>query len=95
MHFARLSFPLLSLVGQRLVLNLRGLQTRHYTTHDLSREVDRQVAELAAMSFWQADDLWPNGVHDGGPLDPEWNGTSGATQTTDLEIKEVRRSQEE
>ncbi|KAF8836944.1 hypothetical protein BDN67DRAFT_1071689 [Paxillus ammoniavirescens] len=90
-----LSFPLLSLVGQRLVLNLRGLQTRHYRTRDLSREVDRQVAELAVMSFWQADDPWPDGVHDGGPLDPEWSGPSEATQTTDLEIKEVRRSQEE
>ncbi|KAF8836945.1 hypothetical protein BDN67DRAFT_250599 [Paxillus ammoniavirescens] len=92
-----ISFPLLSLLGQRLVLNLRGLQTRHYTTRDLSQEVDRQIAELADLSFWQADDLWPNGVHDGRPGNPEWSGTSatGATQTTDLEIQEVRRSQEE
>ncbi|KAF8836947.1 hypothetical protein BDN67DRAFT_1014272 [Paxillus ammoniavirescens] len=92
-----ISFPLLSLVGQRLVLNLRGLQTRHYTTRDLSQEVNRQIAELADLSFWQADDLWSNGVHYGGPQDPEWSGASatGATQMTDLEIKEIRRSQEE
>ncbi|KIK91382.1 hypothetical protein PAXRUDRAFT_830880 [Paxillus rubicundulus Ve08.2h10] len=90
-----LSFPLLSLVGQRLVLNLRALQTRHYRTCDLSREVDRQVAGFADKPFWQADGLWPNGVQNGGPLDPEWSGINGVTQTTDLEIKEVRRSQEE
>ncbi|KAG1907902.1 uncharacterized protein F5891DRAFT_997744 [Suillus fuscotomentosus] len=40
--------PLLSVAGQRLVLNLRGLQTRSYETHDLSREVDRQLQAFAA-----------------------------------------------
>ncbi|KAF9224157.1 hypothetical protein BS17DRAFT_732942 [Gyrodon lividus] len=92
------SLPLLSLVGQRLVLNLRGGQTRRYTTRDLSREVDRQLEAMGNTSFWQAVGQWQNGVHDGGPLDPECSGgsgTSGATQTTDLELKEVRRSQEE
>lgn len=39
----RFSSPLLSAVGQRLVLNLKSLKTRTYTTHDLSREVDRQL----------------------------------------------------
>ncbi|OJA10983.1 hypothetical protein AZE42_09310 [Rhizopogon vesiculosus] len=35
--------PLLSVAGQRLVLNLRGLKTRTYETRDLSCEVDRQI----------------------------------------------------
>ncbi|KAH7921189.1 hypothetical protein BV22DRAFT_747596 [Leucogyrophana mollusca] len=48
--------PLLSLTGQRLVLNLRGLQTRTYTTGELGREVDRQI-----MAFEVGD-----GVHDCG-----------------------------
>ncbi|KAG2093114.1 uncharacterized protein F5147DRAFT_840531 [Suillus discolor] len=39
--------PLLSVVGQRLVLNLRGLRTRSYATRDLSREVDRQLQAFA------------------------------------------------
>jgi hypothetical protein len=39
----RFAIPLLSVAGQRLVLNLRGLQTRSYETHDLSREVNRQL----------------------------------------------------
>ncbi|KAG1874460.1 hypothetical protein F4604DRAFT_745347 [Suillus subluteus] len=39
--------PLLSVVGQRLVLNLRGLKTRTYATRDLSREVDRQLQAFA------------------------------------------------
>ncbi|KAF9224117.1 hypothetical protein BS17DRAFT_808385 [Gyrodon lividus] len=92
------SFPALSLVGQRLVLNLRGLQTRRYTTRDLSREVDRQMEAMGDTSFWQPVDQWPNDIHDGSPLDLEcsWgSGTSGATQTTDLELTEVRRSQEQ
>ncbi|KAH7909564.1 hypothetical protein BJ138DRAFT_1155039 [Hygrophoropsis aurantiaca] len=37
------TIPILSITGQRLVLNLRGLQTRSYATGDLSREVDRQI----------------------------------------------------
>ncbi|KAF9232832.1 hypothetical protein BU15DRAFT_67113 [Melanogaster broomeanus] len=61
-----LSYPLLSMVGQRLVLNLRGVQTRPYATHDLSREVDRQMAAMEGTSFWQAVDQWPNGVLEAG-----------------------------
>lgn len=38
------SGPLLSVVGQRLVLNLKSLSTRTYATRDLSREIDRQLA---------------------------------------------------
>ncbi|KAG1771471.1 hypothetical protein EDD22DRAFT_966128 [Suillus occidentalis] len=41
------STPLLSVAGQRLVLNLRGLKTRTYATRDLSREVDRQLQAFA------------------------------------------------
>ena len=42
------------MAGQRLVLNLKGLKTRTYATHDLSREVDRQLeafvdADLIAL----------------------------------------------
>jgi len=33
--------------GQRMVLNFRGLKTRTYATHDLSREVNRQLEALA------------------------------------------------
>ncbi|KAF9233754.1 hypothetical protein BU15DRAFT_79816 [Melanogaster broomeanus] len=61
-----LSFPLLSIVGQRLVLSLRGFQARHYTTRDLSREVNRQMEAMGGTSFWEAVDPWPNGVHEAG-----------------------------
>jgi len=49
-------------VGQRLVLNLRGLKTRTYATHghhDVSREVDRQLAEFcgAEMALNEMSDL--------------------------------------
>ncbi|KAG2144275.1 hypothetical protein DEU56DRAFT_237172 [Suillus clintonianus] len=48
-HFLGKGFstPLLSVAGQRLVLNLRGLKTRTYTTFDLGREVDRQLEAFA------------------------------------------------
>ncbi|KAF9233747.1 hypothetical protein BU15DRAFT_66317 [Melanogaster broomeanus] len=83
-----LSLPLLSIVGQRLVLNLRGFQTRHYTTRDLSREINRQMAAMGGTSFWQVVDQ-PNGVHGGGPRDLEWSESSGATPTTDAELKDA------
>ncbi|KAJ8591431.1 hypothetical protein M405DRAFT_932167 [Rhizopogon salebrosus TDB-379] len=44
------AIPVLSVAGQRLVLNLRSLKTRTYETHDLSREVDRQLE-----AFGEAD----------------------------------------
>ncbi|KAH7921186.1 hypothetical protein BV22DRAFT_1038948 [Leucogyrophana mollusca] len=50
------SLPLLSMAGQRLVLNLRGLQARSYTTGELSREVDRQI--LAFEQGAGANDLY-------------------------------------
>ncbi|KAG2345856.1 hypothetical protein BDR05DRAFT_93118 [Suillus weaverae] len=49
--------PLLSVAGQRLVLNLRGLQTRTYTTRDLSREVDRQLQAFAEAGSPDLDDV--------------------------------------
>lgn len=49
--------PLLSVAGQRLVLNLRGLQTRSYATHDLSREVDRQIRAFAEGGSPGLDDV--------------------------------------
>ena len=51
----RFANPLLSVAGQRLVLNLRGLKARNYTTRDLSREVDRQL-EVQLEAFREADD---------------------------------------
>ncbi|KAF9237055.1 hypothetical protein BU15DRAFT_63437 [Melanogaster broomeanus] len=70
----------------RLVLNLRGLQARHYTTRDLSREVNRQMAAMGGTSFWQAVDQWPNGVHEVG------HGAQsgvGAVERPDVELKDV------
>ncbi|KAG2031657.1 hypothetical protein BDR03DRAFT_904660 [Suillus americanus] len=46
------SGPLLSVAGQRVVLNLKSLPTRSYSTHDLSREVDRQLEAFAEESYW-------------------------------------------
>ncbi|OJA19649.1 hypothetical protein AZE42_13692 [Rhizopogon vesiculosus] len=43
----RFSSPLLSVAGQRLVLNLKSLKTRSYTSRDLSLEVDRQLEAFA------------------------------------------------
>ncbi|KAF9244454.1 hypothetical protein BU15DRAFT_59247 [Melanogaster broomeanus] len=83
-----LSFPLLSIVGQRLVLNLRGFQTRHYTTRDLSREVNRQMAAMGGTSFWGAVDQ-RNSVHDGNPPGQEWSESSRAMPMTDVELKDV------
>jgi hypothetical protein len=54
----RFSSPLLSVAGQRLVLNLKSLKTRTYTTNDLSHEVDRQLEAFAEMS------ITPDGVGD-------------------------------
>ncbi|KAG2157700.1 uncharacterized protein EDB93DRAFT_808902 [Suillus bovinus] len=49
--------PVLSVAGQRLVLNLRGLQTRSYATRDLSREVDRQLRAFADVGSPGLDDV--------------------------------------
>ncbi|KAG1844154.1 hypothetical protein F4604DRAFT_1980311 [Suillus subluteus] len=48
--------PLVSVAGQRLVLNLRGSEGRTYTTRDLSREVDRQLEAFAAADSPSRDD---------------------------------------
>ncbi|KAG1857381.1 hypothetical protein DFJ58DRAFT_726954 [Suillus subalutaceus] len=45
------SGPLLSVAGQRVVLNLKSLSTRSYSTHDLSREVDRQLEAFAEEPY--------------------------------------------
>ncbi|KAH7920900.1 hypothetical protein BV22DRAFT_768771 [Leucogyrophana mollusca] len=59
------STPLLSVAGQRLVLNLRGLRTQTYSRGQLSREVDRQIMAiqegdanhwLAPTVPWRDDD---------------------------------------
>ncbi|KAG0707929.1 hypothetical protein DFH29DRAFT_1075917 [Suillus ampliporus] len=49
--------PLLSVVGQRLVLNLRGLKTRTYSTREISREVDRQLEAFAEADTPCEDDM--------------------------------------
>ncbi|KAG1783406.1 hypothetical protein EV702DRAFT_1041083 [Suillus placidus] len=58
-YFIAKSFatPLLSVAGQRLVLNLRGLKGRTYTTQDLSCEVDRQLEAFAAAESPCRDDM--------------------------------------
>ena len=80
-RFNRLSYPILSIAGQRLVLNLRELQARllQYTSSYVSRVVDQ---ELAAM-----DGEWWHPV----------GGLSAGTGTTDLalELLEVRRDEEQ
>jgi len=43
--------------GQRLVLNLKSLKTRTYATHDLSREVDRQLEAFADADSIALDDM--------------------------------------
>lgn len=60
----RFATPLLSVAGQRLVLNLRGLKGRAYTTQDLSCEVDRQLEAFAAADSPSRDDMGHPG---GGP----------------------------
>ena len=59
----RFTFPLLTVVGQRVVLNLRGFRSRSYTTHDIDRSVDRQIAAMRNRSFWQSVDLWMDDLH--------------------------------
>ncbi|KAH7915043.1 hypothetical protein BJ138DRAFT_1142497 [Hygrophoropsis aurantiaca] len=48
--------PLLSVTGQRLVLNLRGLKSTTFSTADLSVEVARQLNLLAAAGVWSIPD---------------------------------------
>ncbi|KAH7906255.1 hypothetical protein BJ138DRAFT_1130027 [Hygrophoropsis aurantiaca] len=49
------SSPLLSVTGQRLVLNLRGLKTSTFSSADLSGEVARQLDRLAALDAPEQD----------------------------------------
>ncbi|KAG2116355.1 hypothetical protein BD769DRAFT_1063537 [Suillus cothurnatus] len=51
------AIPLVSVAGQRLVLNLRGAERRAYATRDLSREVDRQLEAFAAADCPCRDDV--------------------------------------
>ncbi|KAH7921191.1 hypothetical protein BV22DRAFT_747719 [Leucogyrophana mollusca] len=68
------STPLLSVAGQRLVLNLRGLRTQTYSRGQLSREVDRQIMAFQDVdaNHWHApivpwgDDGGDDAVGDGG-----------------------------
>ncbi|KAF8840384.1 hypothetical protein BDN67DRAFT_968569, partial [Paxillus ammoniavirescens] len=50
------SLPLLSIGGQRLVLNVRGLKGRSYTPRSLSAEVDRQIGAFdeAQPEWWSS-----------------------------------------
>ncbi|KAG2082821.1 hypothetical protein BD769DRAFT_1398275, partial [Suillus cothurnatus] len=56
-YFSLFAIPLLSVAGQRLVLNLRGSERRTYATQDLSREVDRQLEAFAAADCPCRDDM--------------------------------------
>ncbi|KAG0698165.1 hypothetical protein DFH29DRAFT_1081921 [Suillus ampliporus] len=49
--------PLISVAGQRLVLNLRRLKTRTYSTRELSREIDRQLEAFAEANPSCGDDI--------------------------------------
>ena len=64
----RFSSPLLSVAGQRLVLNLKSLKTRTYTSHDLSREVERQLEAFGEANYSIAlDDMGnPENEREGG-----------------------------
>jgi hypothetical protein len=67
----RFSVPLLSVAGQRLVLNLKRLKTRTYATHDLSREVDRQLEGFAEPDCSIAlDDMGESGQEASGLGNP-------------------------
>ncbi|KAI9464668.1 hypothetical protein HD554DRAFT_1244913 [Boletus coccyginus] len=50
-----LSTPFLSVVGQRLVFNLRRLRAQPDSTHDISREIARQVAEMPTFGEQSLD----------------------------------------
>jgi hypothetical protein len=47
----RFSGPLLSVAGQRVVLNLKSLPTRTYSTRELSCEVDRQLEAFSEAHY--------------------------------------------
>ncbi|KAG9313167.1 hypothetical protein JVU11DRAFT_6621 [Chiua virens] len=51
-----LSVPLLSVAGQRLVLNLRSLRTNPWTSRDVSRMIDQELAAMGNMRFWDPVD---------------------------------------
>ena len=82
---------MLSIIGQRLILNLRGFQARRFTTRDISREIDRQMAAMGDLLWLDlgANDEQANLEHS------ENNKTSRAIETTvdpALKLMEVRRS---
>lgn len=56
-------FPLLTVAGQRVVLNLRGFRSGSFATQDLSLVVNRQIAAMQHRSFWQPLDLWMGNPH--------------------------------
>ncbi|KAF8837270.1 hypothetical protein BDN67DRAFT_973202 [Paxillus ammoniavirescens] len=51
MLWSRFACPLLAVMGQRLVLNLRGLHRQSPNSVDLSREVDRQLMAMEGADF--------------------------------------------
>lgn len=81
----RLAFPLQSVVGQRLILNLREYQPRSFTSRDLSREVDRQIAAMGDL-------LWPDlGTDEEQPNEEqiESGKTNDTSMATDLELEVI------
>ncbi|KIJ60341.1 hypothetical protein HYDPIDRAFT_117233 [Hydnomerulius pinastri MD-312] len=82
--------PLLSITGQRLVLNLRGLQVQRYDSRDLSREVDRQLQEMEDADFWNENNPWePHSLQVASTTEGSGAG-SGETAVEDLELKQVQ-----
>ena len=54
--WSRFALNLLSIAGQRLVLNLRGFKVRTYGSRSLSAEVDRQLQLLTGtqVEWWSS-----------------------------------------
>jgi len=54
---SRFALNLLSIAGQRLVLNLRGIKGRSYGPRSISVEVDRQLEIIgnARPEWWNSD----------------------------------------
>lgn len=74
----RITCPFLSVIGQRVILNLRRFGARPDLTHDLSKEMDRQrVAMANELSCRQSG----RGLEGG----PTWEGASnGMIQMVDF-----------
>ncbi|KIJ65439.1 hypothetical protein HYDPIDRAFT_27445 [Hydnomerulius pinastri MD-312] len=81
-----LALPILAVGGQRVVLNLRGLQTRTYSTRDLSREVDRQMDAFRSTGPHREDGWGMPAVLEGVSIADQRNETDGGDSVELIEI---------